>query len=62
MVLKSLYLNIMKTMSMVIWTVLGGCLQSKNNYYWQGLSVYMAQYYRDNVHGILDRVKGVVTA
>ena len=49
-------------MSMAIWTVLGVCCQSKNNNYWHGLNVFMAQYYGDNVHGILDCVKGVLTA
>ena len=48
--------------SIVIWTVLGACLQSKNYHYWHGFSVYMAQYYGDNVHGILDCVKGVLIA
>ena len=43
---------------MAIWTVLEVCCQSKNNNYWHGLNVFMAQYYGDNVHGILDCVKG----
>ena len=47
---------------MAIWTVLGVCCQSKNSNYWHGLNVFMAQYYGDNVHGILDCVKGVPTA
>ena len=47
---------------MAIWTVLEVCCQSKNNNYWHGLNVFMAQYYGDNVHGILDCVKGVLTA
>ena len=58
--LESLCFNII--MSMAIWTVLGVCLQSKNNHCWHGLIVYMAQYYGDNVHGILDCVKVVLTA
>ena len=53
-------------MSMAIWTVLGVCLQPEDNHYWQGLSVYMAQYQGDNVidnrHCHLDIVKGVLTA
>ena len=47
---------------MAIWTVLGVCSQSKNTHYWHGLSDHMAQYYGDYVHGILDCVKGVLTA
>ena len=47
---------------MAIWTVPGVCFQSENNNYWNGLSIFMAQYYGDNVHGILDCVKGVLTA
>ena len=47
---------------MAIWTVLGRCFQSKNDHYWHGLSIFMAQYYGDKVHGILDCVKGVLTA
>ena len=62
MLLEYLWLNIIKTKSMAIWTVLGGCLQSKYHHYWHGFSVYMAQYYGENVHCILDCVKGVLTA
>ena len=47
---------------MAIWTVLEVCCQSKNNNYWHGLNVFMAQYYGDNIHDMLDCSKNVLAA